>query len=269
MIREPFFAQAGWYPSDPASLHATLQRVMAPPEGVAPQRCIGVMSPHAGYRYSGGVAGALFARVEVPERVIVLSVNHRGYGRPCAVWPDGHWTIPGALVPVDEPMASALLAASPLLRADPVAHRAEHSGELQLPFLHARNPEVRVTPVALRHLSLDDALALGDAIAGAVRDAGDVLIVASSDMNHYESAAATLRKDELALAELRALDPAALYRVVADNDISMCGVVPAVVMLRAAIALGATAARVVSHTHSGAITGDDAEVVGYAGVMVW
>lgn len=267
MMREPVFAQQGWYPSDPDSLRAAVQQLT--PADVEAERCLGVMSPHAGYRYSGGVAGALFARVVVPERVIVLCVNHRGYGRPSAVWPEGHWMIPGAAIPIDEPMVAALLGGTRLLRADAVAHRYEHSGELQLPFLHARNPALRITVVSLRHLDLDDALTIGDAVAGAVREAGeDVLIVASSDMNHFESAAVTLQKDAVALERLTALDPGGLYRVVSEQGITMCGVIPTVIMLQAAIALGASRATVVSHTHSGAITGDDAEVVGYAGVMV-
>lgn len=270
MLRDAVFARQGWYPSDPDDLRAFLDRAVVSTEEVGTERCLGVMSPHAGYRYSGAVAGALFAHVQVPDLAIVLSVNHRGYGKAGAVWSRGAWEIPGATIPVDDALVDALLERSDLLRADTVAHRYEHSGELQLPFLHARNPDVRIAPVALRHLSVDEAVVLGEAVAHAIRSLGeDVLVVASSDMNHYENAAETVRKDDLALERLSALDPRGLYRVVSEAGITMCGVVPTVVMLQAALTLGATRARVVAHSHSGAVTGDEEQVVGYAGAIVW
>lgn len=269
-MREAVFAYQGWYPSDPGDLRDFLGRAIDPRDEAVAEHCLGVMCPHAGYRYSGRIAGSVYGRVVVPDRVVVLSVNHRGYGKPGAVWTRGHWEIPGAVVAVDAELADSLLARSDLLRSDTVAHRYEHSGELQVPFLHARNAAVRIVPVALRHLGVDEAIALGRSIADAIRALGEpVLIVASSDMNHYESADETVRKDEVALERLAALDPRGLYRVVADQGITMCGVVPTVVMLQAAITLGATRARIVAHSHSGAVTGENEQVVGYAGALVW
>lgn len=269
MIREAIFANQGWYPQDPGALSAELDRMLHSGEESAAEPALGVISPHAGYRYSGQVAGALYRRVNVPDRVIVLSVNHRGYGRQGAVWPGGSWAIPGAVIPVDEEVTAKLLARVPSLDADTTAHQYEHSDELQLPFLHRRNPNVRVTHLTLRFLDLAACLALGREIAALVGEVdGDVLVVASSDMNHYERADVSRKKDDLALERVRALDPEGLYRVVADQDISMCGIIPATVMLQAAISLGATRAQVVAYANSGDVTHDYDEVVGYAGVLV-
>ena len=227
---------------------------------------LGLMAPHAGYFYSGAVAGATYARVLVPDRVVVLCPNHTGRGARVSLWPAGTWQTPMGSVPVDEAITSALLASGAAI-ADVEAHRLEHALEVQLPFLQARNPRVSIAALCLGPLSWPACRELGLAVAKAAGPAG-ALVVASSDMSHYLPAATARRKDERALERMLALDPQGLHEVVLREDISMCGFVPATVMLVAALERGAREAELVRYGHSGEASGDDAAVVGYAGVLV-
>jgi hypothetical protein len=264
-VRQP--AVAGrFYPGDPRKLDAEVTGYLG--DAGAGEPCLGLMAPHAGYMYSGPCAGAVYARARVPARAIVLSPNHTGRGVRGSVWPGGAWQLPGGAVEVDDELREALLAASPLLSKDRRAHEAEHSLEVQLPFLRARRADVRIVALTLAALGRDDCIALGHAIADAIAGRDDVLLCASSDMSHYVPAKVAAERDQLALDRMAALDPAGLFTIVDRNDISMCGVIPATVMLAAAVALGATRAEVVRYTNSGEVSGDFDAVVGYAGVLV-
>ncbi len=263
MDREP--AVAGrFYTDDAAALARQVDRFLA---ASGPRvRARGLVAPHAGYVYSGAVAGAVYARVEVPPRVIVLGPNHTGLGKAAALWPDGAWRLPTGDVPVDVELTEAL-AASPLVERDPEAHLLEHSLEVQLPFLSRARPDVAIAALCLGPLSYDECEALGADVARAAADAG-ALVVASSDMSHYVPAATAREKDHRAIARLLALDPRGLYDTVRREKITMCGIVPATVMLVAAKALGATRAELVRYANSGEVNGDTRQVVGYAGVIV-
>jgi len=265
MQRQP--AVAGqFYPGLPEQLRLTVSHLLPSVEPVA---ALGVMVPHAGYIYSGAIAGATFARVVVPGRVVMLGPNHHGLGPEASLFHRGAWHTPLGANAIDEPLADALLDACPQLTADTLAHQREHSLEVQLPFLQQRNPAARLVPISLGHLPLPQLLALGTGI-GAVLAAtpGGALLVASSDMTHYEPGNVARRKDLGALEFVLALDPEGLYRHVRAERISMCGVLPTVVMLAAAQALGASRAELVQYGNSGDVTGDQSEVVGYAGVIV-
>jgi len=242
---------------------------MATDPGHGRRRCIAAISPHAGYRYSGHVAGALFGTLLIPDRVIVLSVNHRGHGKAQAIWHRGGWNIPGACVPIDEPLADALLARCDGLVADTEAHLDEHSCELLLPFLHHANPHVQIVPIALRILSAEQAIVLGQQIAQVVQDiAPGTLLLASTDLNHHEDHQTTLKKDALAVGQILALDPKKLYNTVSTHRISMCGIVPTTVTIAAAKALGAQRCQVVKQATSGDVDGGRDSVVGYASVII-
>lgn len=263
MDREP--AVAGrFYSGDPARLARDVAEMLGPPVSAGP--ALGVLVPHAGYVYSGGVAGATYARVEVPERAVVLCPNHTGFGARVSLWPDGGWNTPLGRVPVDPELTQALRSC-PLVQDDRAAHRHEHALEVQLPFLRARRPEVVIAALCLGPLSVEEALELGEAVADAVR-AHSALLVASSDMSHYVSAEEAREKDQRALDRLLALDARGLHDTVRREDISMCGVVPATVMLAAARSLGARSAELVRYANSGDVTGDRDSVVGYAGAIV-
>ncbi|MHC4913947.1 MAG: AmmeMemoRadiSam system protein B [Planctomycetota bacterium] len=264
-IRKP--AVAGqFYPGRKEQLLAELERYLSVEAGA--QKAVGVVAPHAGYVYSGGTAGAVYSRVKIPDRVAVLSPNHTGMGSPVSVWAEGSWLTPLGAVEVDAPLAAALLERCPEAQGDEAAHAREHSLEVQLPFLQKLNPDAKVLPVTLGTHRASTLESVGRALASAITDAGgDVLVVASSDMTHFESAESARRRDEMALEKLRAMDPAGLIDVVTRERISMCGAAPAAVMLWAAKELGATGCELVDYTHSGMVTGDDSEVVAYAGLI--
>ena len=253
-----------FYPAERERLARDVARHLAQP-GTLPAPAIGVLVPHAGYVYSGAVAGAVYAQVEVPARAIVLCPNHTGLGAPVALWPDGRWKTPLGPVPVDAELAGDL-AACPLVRADRAAHLHEHALEVQLPFLLARRADVAIAPLCLGPLDLAACRELARAVARAARRGA--LVVASSDMSHYLPAGEAARLDRLALERLLALDGAGLLATVRREEISMCGVVPAAVMLMAAGELGASSARLVRYGSSGEVTGDLTSVVGYAGAIV-
>lgn len=266
MDRAPAFAGA-FYPAEPERLAATLDRLV--PRREPRERALGVVVPHAGYVYSGGVAGAVYGRIDVPERVVILAPNHTGRGARGALWARGRWRLPGGAASIDEDLAAALLARASLLRDDRLAHAREHAVEVQVPFLAHERADVRIVPVVLGDLPFDACAALGEALADAIEEVGaPVLVVASSDMTHYESARSARAKDERAIARILALDAEGLHRTVEGERISMCGYIPATTMLVAARRLGATEAALVRYAHSGEVTGDLDEVVAYAGIVV-
>ncbi len=234
-----------------------------------PVHALGCIVPHAGYMYSGHVAGAVFGRVEIPSRCIVLCPNHTGMGRALAIMSDGAWETPLGGVAIDSDLAGALKQRFPLLQEDFAAHRAEHAVEVELPFLQLRQPNLGFVPIALGTAQLEALEQLGHALADVIASQRDpTLIVASSDMNHYESDAVTRAKDHWAIERILSLDPRGLYDVVTQQDISMCGFGPAVAMLTAVRQLGAKSAELVKYATSGDVSGDRDVVVGYAGVVV-
>jgi AmmeMemoRadiSam system protein B len=267
--REPAVAGT-FYPGTPARVASEAARLTARAAAdPAAAPALAVVAPHAGWRYSGALAGRLFARVEVPARVVVLAPNHTGLGTRAGVWPDGAWRLPGLEIPVDAAFTRALLDTAPLLAADRDAHAEEHAIEVLLPLVAARQPALEVVPIVLGGLSWRECEALGAALARAVAAAaGPTLIVASSDMNHYLPDDETRALDELALARLAALDPRGLWDTVRAHGITMCGYIPTTVALLAARALGARRATVVGHTTSADAGGDRDRVVGYAAVTI-
>lgn len=266
-IRHP--AVAGrFYPGDPDDLRAEAQSYLSSDKSQA-VRAIGCIAPHAGYMYSGHVAGAVFAHLEIPERCIVLCPNHTGMGSPLAIICEGAWKTPLGNVPIDSELAHSLRAAFPALEEDAAAHRAEHAAEVELPFLQLRQAKLKFVPIAVGTGRLEVLEALGEALGGVISVQKDpILIVASSDMNHYESDAITRAKDHRAIERILSLDPHGLYEVVTQQNVTMCGFGPAVAMLTAARRLGAKSAELVKYATSGDISGDRNMVVGYAGVIV-
>ncbi len=267
--RQP--AVAGmFYPGQPQQLLAAVRQLLS--VDAEPLPAVAAIAPHAGYVYSGRTAGEVFARLDVPQRCVVLAPNHTGDGDAAeggSVFAVGSFVTPMGEVPVDETTAAALLAACDLLEDDPAAHAREHAVEVELPFLLARQPALAAVPIVLGWSDWPRTRRLGEALAAVVRASPEpVLLVASSDMTHYESAADADRKDRLALAAVERLDGEALLDVARRERVSMCGRVPAAAVLEAARRLGATAATVVHRSHSGEVTGDDRSVVSYAGVVV-
>ncbi|HLW85931.1 MAG TPA: AmmeMemoRadiSam system protein B [Candidatus Sulfotelmatobacter sp.] len=268
-VRHP--AVAGrFYPRDPESLREEVNSYLKKDDSLqAASAAIGCIAPHAGYMYSGHVAGAVFARIKIPQRCIVMCPNHTGIGRPLAIMSDGEWEMPLGNVKIDSALAASLKEHCPALQEDASAHHGEHAAEVELPFLLLHQPKLTFVPIALGTQDLDTLEQLGLAIAEVVAAQKDpVLIVASSDMNHYESDVVTRAKDQWAIERILTLDARGLHEVVTQRDISMCGMGPAVTMLTATTKLGAKSAELVKYATSGDISGDRDMVVGYAGVVV-
>jgi AmmeMemoRadiSam system protein B len=267
-VRHP--AVAGrFYPRDKNLLRQEVCSYLSQSSHEVPVRALGCMVPHAGYMYSGHVAGAVFAALEIPQLCLVLCPNHTGVGRALAIISEGAWETPLGSIPIDRAFADALKRNCPLLLEDSTAHRSEHAAEVELPFLQLRQPQLRFVPIALGTGQFDVLAELGDAIADVITAYNNpVLIVASSDMNHYESDAITRVKDHCAIEPILRLDARALYDTVTRQHISMCGFGPAVAMLTATTKLGATSAELVKYATSGDVSGDHDTVVGYAGIVV-
>jgi len=267
-VRHP--AVAGrFYPRDPNDLREEVHTYLSQTPRQKPVRALGCIAPHAGYMYSGHVAGAVFGGLEIPPLCLVLCPNHTGKGRPLAIVGEGAWETPLGEVAIDSGMAAALRQRCPLLQEDSSAHRSEHAAEVELPFLQLRQPQLRFVPIALGTGQFEPLEQLGEAIADVIAEKKDyILIVASSDMNHYESDAVTRVKDHSAIEPILALDARGLYDVVTQQHVSMCGFGPAVAMLTATKKLGATCAELVKYATSGDVSGDRDLVVGYAGVIV-
>jgi AmmeMemoRadiSam system protein B len=266
MIRPP--AVAGrFYPSDPEELARQIEECIS--GATKKGRAIACVVPHAGYAYSGRVAGAVYSALEIPARCILLGPRHYPQGQPMAILTEGSFQTPLGEARIDSAMASELARVCPLLREDAIAHAREHSLEVQLPFLQRIAWNFRFVPVVLatdRYGAMEE---LGRAVAQVARAQSEpVLVIASSDMNHYESDAITRVKDERAIARILALDPRGLYDTVRGGGITMCGYAATVAMLVAARELGAKDAALVRYATSGDVTGDLEEVVGYAGIIV-
>jgi hypothetical protein len=257
-----------FYAADPGQLGRDVQRFLAAGAG-PPRRALAVMAPHAGLVYSGGVAGQVFAAVDVPERVIILCPNHTGRGATIAVVTEGAFRIPGADIPIDAELAAAILARVPGAVPDREAHAGEHAIEVELPFLLARQPHLRIVPIVLGGLREPDVIAVGEALHDVVATLGEpVLLVASSDMSHYLPDAQARAVDHQALEPLLAGDPSALYRTIIDHDISMCGYLPATAMLAYARRANSKPPELIAYATSGDAFDDRTRVVGYAGILI-
>ena len=269
MIRPP--AVAGqFYSASPERLDAEVAGYTQ--AGAVPHAAVGVVTPHAGLMYSGHVAGAVYARVLLPETVILIGPNHTGFGPPVSVYPDGSWLIPGGEVAVDCVLARDILARYPRAEADVSAHRSEHCLEVQLPFLRRARPDVRIVPIVLGATNEEVCRELGHCLAAAITaregPAARALLIASTDMNHYEPDGITREKDRFAIEAIERLDPAGLLAAVRMHRITMCGFAATATVLYAAHILGATGASLVRYATSGDVSGHFDQVVGYAGLTI-
>jgi len=268
-LRQP--AVAGqFYPDDRPTLERDLDTYLAADEP-APRYAdaFGCVVPHAGYMYSGHVAGAVYARLSPQPCYIVIGPNHRGYGEPLALMSTGAWLTPLGQVPLDSALARAVQERCPALVDDVSAHSGEHSLEVQVPFLQRSARNFTMVPIALGTDDFESLETLGHALAEATRSSPHpVFIVASSDMNHYEPDGITRVKDRKAIDRILELDAVGLYETVFRERISMCGFAAAVAMLVAARDLGAGRAELVKYATSADAGGPSNRVVGYAGIIV-
>lgn len=256
-----------FYEANPERLEADVRSYLV--ADAPPRPAFGAMVPHAGYVYSGPVAGAVYARIAVPSAAVILCPNHTGRGAPASLEPSDAWETPLGAVPVHRRLAARILELAPSLEEDSAAHRREHSLEVQLPFLKITRPDIQFVPICLGLPDLSLCQEVGEALANLLREEEEPpLLLASSDMSHYEPRETGRLKDEQALERVTAVDPEGLFATVRSQDISMCGFLPVTALLFAARQAGVASARIVARRDSGDETGDVSSVVGYAGVIL-
>jgi Predicted dioxygenase len=232
---------------------------------------IGIISPHAGYLYSGSVAGLTLASIKPKPIYIIMGPNHTGLGSPFSLSTSDSWVTPLGNVTINKTLAEKILKHCPLISKDEFAHTSEHSIEVQLPILQMLNEIFTIVPIAISSAGIEEYRAIGEAIAKSIKELRlekDVTIIASSDMTHYESLDSAKKKDSLAIEAILKLDEEALLDRVLKHDITMCGYAPAAIMIAAAKLLGAKKAKLVKYQTSGDASGDYSSVVGYAGIVV-
>ena len=266
MIRNPVVA-GQFYPESASRLKAMIKTLVD--EEAEKREVIGLVSPHAGYVYSGPVAGAVISRIKFKDTFIIIGPNHTGKGKPLSIMTEGVWQTPLGEVAIDSELGKRILATSRHLQEDSTAHQYEHSLEVQLPFLQYFRADIRIVPITLAYGSSAAYKEIGREIARAVRELPrEVVIMASSDMTHYEPQESAQKKDQQAIDAILRLNEDELLQRVEELDISMCGCAPTVCLISAARELGATAAELVRYQTSGDITGDYSSVVGYAGIII-
>lgn len=257
-----------FYPGTREQLRTVLAGLI--PSVSKKRRVLGIVAPHAGYVYSGAIAGRVYGQAEMPPAVLIIGPNHHGAGAAAALYPEGEWLTPLGPIVIEPRLTALIKQCIPFVESDSTAHRFEHSLEVQVPFVQYLRPDAAMAALCLGYGDFATVQEIGRGVAAAIREYGeDVLIVASSDMTHYESADSARRKDEQALARVLAFDPEGLLKICRGEHITMCGVIPTAVMLVASLALGATQAELTAYGNSGDITGDNRQVVGYAAVSVW
>ncbi len=266
MIREP--AVAGqFYPGSAPQLRKMINSMVD--ENAEKTDAIGLVLPHAGFVYSGPVVGAVLSRVRMKATAVILCPNHTGRGKLFSLMAEGGWKTPLGQVDIDTGLASRILEQSHYLQEDAAAHAYEHAVEVQLPFLQYFKPDIKIVPIVLAQANLEAYREIGREIARAVSSLDrETLVIASSDMTHYESQDSASEKDARAVQAMLQLDEEELVRRVTKFDITMCGYGPAAAMMATAKELGAGRAELVKYLTSGDTSGDYSSVVGYAGIIV-
>lgn len=269
MVRKP--AVAGqFYPSSKSDLIKQIEKFVNKDAEKIDVK--GAIMPHAGYVYSGFVAGQTASRITPKDTFVILGPNHTGYGEQFSIMTEGSWQTPLGDVKIDSELAKAIKSESKYLKEDQKAHAQEHSIEVELPFLQYLGGDFSFVPIAFFPAELAIYKDIAGSIARAIEKLGkkdSTVIVASSDMTHYESHEEAQSKDKQALDAVLKLDEDELFNKVRDLNISMCGYAPAVIMLAASKLLGAKKAELVKYQTSAVVSGDYSAVVGYAGVIVY
>lgn len=256
-----------FYTADPQSLRMEVESYLQTGTRRAAKTLL-AMAPHAGYMYSGNVAGKTLGTANLPDTIYLLGPNHTGRGAAVSVWSAGGWKTPLGTVQIDTAARDDLLAINSFFEADTLAHTNEHSLEVLLPFIQVANPDAKIVPIAIATSNQESLAFIGAVLAGALKKNPDSGIIVSSDMSHYISARHAKELDSLALAMVETVDPQGLLTTVVRNNISMCGVLPMVAGLIASEALGAKKAHITEYATSGDVTGDTSQVVGYAGAVI-
>jgi AmmeMemoRadiSam system protein B len=234
-----------------------------------PRHILGLVCPHAGYMFSGPVAAHAYYKLASngkPEIAVIFGPNHTGYGSALSVMNGGFWHTPLGDVEIDGDTANQIVYNSRIVDVDESAHRFEHSIEVQLPFLqYLYGSHFKIVPICFLMQDLSSAREVGKATAKALAGK-NAIIIASSDMTHYESQESASKKDKLVLEAVEAMDEAELYSIIESQNITACGYGPIIALITGAKDLGAKEAKLLCYKTSGDVTGDYSSVVGYAAV---
>lgn len=271
----------GWYPEDRTELDDEVEALLGAvdvPDG--PRAAVAVLTPHASLKFSGPTAAEVFARIEVPDTVIIVAPDHWGDGKPTSVWTEGPWLVPGHAIEIDYDLLGRVQEALPDLESDRTAF-GQHESEMQLPFLQFVAPDVKIVPIAIFDNSRNDFAEFdperirewGAAIAEVMRteqDAGrSVMIVATTDLVHHETLEVSDDHDSQLMEHIGALDIDGLYEFVNDQSVTICGEIPTAITMAALTELGYDAMDVVMRGSSLAANGDDTDVIGYPAAVTW
>lgn len=266
MIREPIVA-GRFYPDSPSILKSQIKGYLD--KEVKKRDVIGAVSPHAGYMYSGPVAGAVLSGIELKDTFIILGPNHSGKGQPFSIMTEGSWRTPLGEVEIDSHLGKEILETSRHLKEDAIAHLYEHSIEVQIPFLQYLKTDVKIVPIILSPAPAAVYKEIGQGIAAAIKKLkAKTVIIASSDMTHYETQESASIKDRAAIDTILALKEDELINRIKEMHITMCGYAPAVALIAAAKELGASKTELIRYQTSGDVSRDFSSVVGYAGILI-
>ena len=261
--RDPSVAGV-FYPEDPSILRAQVEQFLVEPSH---QKALAIIVPHAGYRYSGSVAGVTYSKVDIPEKVVLLSFHHRGRGESISIWPTGTWKSPLGGVSIDGDLAERIKEGVPEASFDEEGHLDEHSAEVQIPFLQVLRPDVQIVPVAINlHMQSTESIArFGESLSQIPKEE---LVICSTDLNHYADHDRTVELDNAVIEPMTRLDHEGLVSAIRTHGVSMCGVAPTIATLSYAKSCGADRATVIAHRTSAETGGDRDRCVGYVGMTI-
>lgn len=269
-----------FYESDPEDLKKQIEWCFRHPIGPkelprigesTTRKLIGIISPHAGYMYSGPVAAHGYYRVALngkPDVVIIVGPNHTGYGPGISVMSEGVWETPLGKIRIDDVIAKRIISGCKYAKADHIAHLYEHSVEVQLPFLqYIFGSEFRFVPIVMMVQEVETAECLGNSIAKAVENE-NALLIASSDLTHYEPHESALKKDSILIKSILNMDVKEIFRTIYMHDISACGPGAIASIVYASKILGAKNITLLRYATSGDVSGDKSHVVGYSSFAI-
>src|SRR5262245_51396401 len=275
----PAAVAGSWYPDSADQLARVVDGYIDRAQVDERESPIAIVAPHAGLKYSGPVAAFAYRAVRGGnyDAAVLVGPSHFLGFSGVSIWPRGAWQTPFGAVQVAEDLARRITATSDEVIEHPLAHGREHSLEMQLPFLARLLAGVPIVPMVMGYQDRETAFALGDTLASAIANGmrppdpapGRVLLVASSDLSHYEDAQTAQAMDAIVLREVEGLDPEGLMQALEREPHHACGGGPIVAVLQAAKRLGATRARVLKYGDSGDISGDKSSVVGYMAAGIW
>lgn len=267
MIRQSYVA-GYFYPSDPENLKSMIQKMVDLKAPKKKAKCI--ISPHAGYVYSGKVAGMVYSTSVLPENYVLLGPSHVYMDSKIAIMKKGEWITPLGNIPINEELAEMISSHVDVIQEEDDVHKKEHSLEVQLPFLQFFKKEFSIVPICISYYAdYQDLESLGEAIAKSIKSLGkETLLISSTDMSHQETQEVAQKKDKMAIDQILDLNPKKLVDTVKKENISMCGFQPTAAAIIAAKQMGASKATLVKYQTSGDMTGDFDQVVGYAGIRI-